>query len=99
RDLGQPSALLLDRPEQGDRARAKTLHCEGEIREAIMPREDLSAQREAAHIGLGLAIRYAELEEPGAAVFRHERTAGCVRISRMLVLEPLLAPSLQLCGE
>ncbi len=65
----QPLALLLDRAEQGDGARAEPLHREGEIGEPMMASEDFAADGEAADIGTVFAIGHGELQEtrPGQA--------------------------------
>jgi acyl-CoA dehydrogenase len=65
---------------------------EGEVGEAVMPREYLAAHCKAANIGPVLAVRHRELEEPGAAKLGHQRAAGAVGIRRMRVVDPLVAP-------
>ena len=70
--LRQPLALLLDRPEQRDRARAEPLHREGEIGERAVIGERLAGDGEAAHVGPVLAVGDAQLEEARGAELAHQ---------------------------
>ena len=97
RDLRQPFALLLDRSEQADRARAEPLHGEGEIGEAAMAGEGLAAIARLRTSGAISPSATHSLRKPALPSsrpapgmrHRHRRRGASSRLSPAPLLEPL----------
>ena len=88
RDLRQPFALLLDRPEQRDRARAEALHREGEVGEAASGGRAFRGRWRgcARRAGCSPSATHS-LRKPAAPSSRTKRAAFAVEIVAIAVGE------------